>query len=128
MRTIGSISGAIFIIAVAACQSSTGARVGYCTATRSIAIDLDVLDSATGVGIADSATGTVSTTNYQDSLRHVSDTEMRGGDRLGTYTVAVQRPGFVDWSKTGVAVSRSGLCGNVIPVKLSALLARKPNW
>lgn len=127
MRTIGSIAGVVCIIAAAACQGGTSAPVGFCTAPASIAIELNVLDSATGAGIADSASGTVATTNYQDSLIRVSDTEMLGGNQLGSYTVAVQRPGYAGWSKTGVSVSRSGPCGNVIPVTLSARLARRPN-
>jgi hypothetical protein len=102
---------------------------GFCTAPRSIAVQLDVSDSLTGVGLADSAAGTAVSGGYQDSLHHFGSppaTTLWGGDRIGIYTVTVQRPAYRDWVKANVRVSQVGECGNVIPVDLVARLVHVP--
>lgn len=116
------------VVGVAACGGSTAPGVGFCTAPASIAIELGVRDSATGAPLADSAMGTVSTTSYQDSLHHVAgvDSLLIGGNQLGSYTIVVRHRGYLDWNTTGVVVSRQGVCGNVVPVELAALLVRAP--
>lgn len=120
-------ASASFLIACAACQSSTSPRIGECTAAQSTAIELDVRDSISGAGLADSATGSVITSSYQDSLHHVgNDSILWGGNQLGTYTVTVHHSSYADWIKSGVVVSREGSCGNVVPVQLTALLSRAP--
>jgi len=121
-----SVASASILFACAACSSST-APGGRCTAVPSMAIQVDVRDSITGTAIADSASGTVATSSYQDSLHHTgTDSLLWGGDQLGTYAVTVHRPSYADWVKTGVVVSRTGSCGNVIPVQLNTLLVRAP--
>jgi len=113
-----------------ACISCTRSIVpsGFCAAPRSIAIELVVRDSVSGVYLADSATGTVTAMTYQDSLHHFgfADSLLWGGDQLGTYALLVQRPGYRDWTKSGVVVSQRASCGNVIPVQLNALLVHGP--
>jgi hypothetical protein len=47
---------------------------------------------------------------------------MFGGDRLGTYTVTIDRPGYLTWSVSDVHVTEVGGCGSVTPVRLSAKL------
>ena len=128
MSTLRAILAAGFVVGSAACGSSTGPAVGFCTAPASIAIELGVRDSASGAPLADSATGTVSTTSYQDSLHHVAgvDSLLFGGNQLGSYTIVVRHPGYLDWTRSGVVVSREGRCGNVIPVELATLLVGAP--
>ena len=64
---------------------------------------------------------------YVDSLRRFpSDTVFEGGDQLGTYVVSVERPGYHAWIRTNVQVTQQGPCGNVVPVRLTALLQPTP--
>lgn len=120
------VASAIPLIACAACSSSTAPK-GFCTATAPIAVEVSVHDSTSGADLVDSASGTLATTSFQDSLRHVpGDTVLFGGTQLGTYTVTVHHPSYGDWIKSGVRVSRTGQCGNVIPVELEARLVRVP--
>jgi hypothetical protein len=110
------------VLLVAACQDGpTAPPVGYCTAPRSIAVILTALDSATHASVADSAHGLVQSGTYVDSLR-LSSGVLEGGTKLGTYEVTVERPGYHQWIRTNVQVTRQGPCGNVIPVLLTALL------
>lgn len=121
------VAGAFVAIACAACSSSS-TPFGFCTAPASVAVVVDVHDSISGAALADSASGTLATPSFQDSLHHVSgvDSELVGGNQLGTYTVTVHRPSYADWIEAGVVVSRTGPCGNVIPVQLTAALVRAP--
>lgn len=99
-----------------------------CLATRSIAIEVSVTDSIAGQNIADSATGCVQAGSYSDSLIAYNSpaTLLFGGNRLGTYTVTVSRPGYATWTRSGVAVGQKSTCGSVIPVHLDALLQPGP--
>jgi hypothetical protein len=99
-----------------------------CTAARSIAIEVRVTDSITGLARADSATGQVQAGSYSDSLVQfdTSTDLLFAGDRLGTYSVTISRPGYVAWSRSGVGVTQRGVCGNVLPVHLDALLQPGP--
>jgi hypothetical protein len=111
----------------AGCGSSSSSPLGLCTAPRSIAIEVEVHDSVTGEPRADAATGTVATATYTDSLHHDgSDTTLYGGDRLGTYQVLVRHPGYGDWNRTGLVVSTTGSCGNVVPLQLEVRLVPTP--
>ena len=120
-----AVAGAFLVIAGSACSSSTAPK-GFCTAPPSIAIEVNVRDSVSGAVLADSAFGTVVTPTYQDSLRQINDSLLRGGTQLGTYSVTVHRPSYADWVKSGVRVARTGECGNVIPAELEARLVRAP--
>lgn len=99
-----------------------------CAAVRSIAIEVNVTDSITGLARADSATGLVQSGSYTDSLLPYGSTPnlLFAGDRLGTYSVTVSRPGYATWSRTGIAVTNRGACGNVLPVQLDAPLQPGP--
>jgi len=119
------VPAALMVIAIAACSNSTS-PVGRCTAVQSIAIEVTVRDSVSGAVLADSAFGTVVTPTYQDSLRQLNDSVLRGGTQLGTYTVTVRRPSYADWIESGVRVSKTGDCGNVLPAELEARLVRAP--
>ena len=111
-----------------ACKSTTTPFGGECMAPRSIAIALTIVDSVTGAGIADSATGSVTASAYQDSLHHILgfDSLAWAGERLGTYSVTVHRPRYADWTRASVVVSTQGFCGNVIPVPLTARMVMSP--
>jgi hypothetical protein len=110
------------VLIVGACQNGpTTPPVAYCTAPRSIAVLLTPLDSLTRVSVADSAHGIVQSGTYVDSL-YLSFGVLEGGAKLGTYQVTVERPGYRQWIRSNVQVSRQGPCGNVIPVQLTALL------
>jgi hypothetical protein len=105
-----------------ACNAPSSPNFGFCLAPRSIALEVVVTDSVSSAGIGDSATGTVTTATYQDSLHHFTPDTLWGGDQLGSYTITVRRPGYADWSQADVVVSNTGPCGNVIPVQLAARL------
>jgi hypothetical protein len=125
-RLLRDLSAVTATWVVAGC-SNASIPVGFCTAPRSIAIEVEVHDSVTGAPRADSAIGTVATAAYADSLHHDgSDTTLYGGDRLGTYQVLVRRPDYGDWHQTGIVVSTTGPCGNVLPVQLEARLVPTP--
>jgi hypothetical protein len=128
MRRLRPLATTLVLIAGTSCRASTSVPIEYCTAPRSIAVELDVRDSVSGAAIADSAAGAVATSSYQDSLHHITGSAslLWGGDQLGTYTVTVRHPAYADWSKANVVVSQRGPCGNVIPVQLTALLVRAP--
>jgi len=99
-----------------------------CTATRPIAIEVAVTDSISGLGRADSATGFVQSGSYTDSLVSIlgSATLLAGGDRLGTYTISISRPGYASWSRSGIHVTQRSICGVVLPVRLDARLQPGP--
>lgn len=112
---------------LAGCDSGIP-TAGECAAPNSIAIVVTVIDSVTGDSIADSASGTVTAGAYSDSLRldFESSGTLLGGNQLGTYAVALARPGYAAWGRTGVAVTHKGPCGNVEPVELHASLQPTP--
>jgi len=114
-------------VALAACDGGQQ-MVGYCAAPRSIAIEVTVTDSASGLPLADSTTGNIVAGSISDSLHHVSDTSavLYGGDQRGTYDVSLSHPGYAPWSRQAVAVTQLGRCGNVVPVALTALLQPLP--
>jgi hypothetical protein len=115
------------LLLTAACGTEAQ-PVGYCTAPRSLAIEVAVTDSASGLARADSAVGSLQSGTYADSLHHSlgSSLLLSGGSELGTYEVSVSRPGYSAWNRIGVAVTQVGPCGNVEPVQLDARLQPAP--
>jgi hypothetical protein len=107
---------------IAACQNGSTSPIAYCTAPRSIAVLVIPLDSVTQASVATGAHGVVQSGAYVDSLHLSFDGVLEGGDQLGTYEITLERPGYHDWIRTSVQVTRKGPCGNVIPVRLTALL------
>lgn len=101
--------------------------IAYCTSARPVAVVVTVLDSVSGVSLADSAYGVVRDGDYVDSLRRSSPPPtLQGGARLGTYQVVVDRPRYREWTRSDVVVSRQGSCGNPVPVSLTARLQTAP--
>jgi len=95
---------------------------GFCAAPKSEAVVISVRDSLSGQAAADGAIGTLVGAGVDDTLEHVDSLTIRGGDQTGTYTVTIDRPGYLTWSASSVRVTKQGPCGNVIPVELNAKL------
>ena len=108
-----------FVLTAAACSDT---RIAPCTGLPSRAILVAVRDSVTGVAAADGSFGTVETAGKVDTLTQSDSLLMFAGDRLGTYSVAIQHAGYADWSASNVDVTHLGSCGNVLPVQLTARL------
>jgi hypothetical protein len=102
------------------CGSST--PVGFCAAARSLSVIVTVRDSISGQAAADGAIGTLVGGSVDDTLFQTDSLTLAGGDATGTFTVHVDRPGYLTWSASDVHVTQQGPCGNVIPVQLSAKL------
>ena len=100
----------------------------FCTAPKSLAIEVTVTDSISGNPLADSTTGSLQLGSVVDSLQHTSPTSpvLYGGDQLGSYDVTVTRPGYALWTQRRVAVKHEGPCGNVLPVALAARMQPGP--
>lgn len=108
---------------LAGCNGPATPVIAYCTSTRPVAVVVTVLDSVSGASLADSAYGVVRDGDYVDSLRlSPPPPTLRGGARLGTYQVIVDRSGYREWTRSDVGVAQQGSCGNPVPVSLTALL------
>lgn len=112
---------------VAACDTAQP-LTGICTAPRSIAVEVDVTDSLSGRALADSASGSLRIGQFSSALVPVDGfpSLLLGGSKLGTYEVTITHPGYAPWTRSGVVVSQTGICGNVIPVHLDARLQPAP--
>jgi len=106
---------------VCSCGSDTQ-LVGFCAAPKSEAVEISVRDSLSGQAAADGAIGTLVGAGVDDTLEHLDSLRIRGGDQTGTYTVTIDRPGYLTWIASSVRVTQQGPCGNVIPVALNAKL------
>ena len=100
------------------------------------AIQVEIKDAATGDPAWWGARGSLSDGGYRDSLRAPSVTNLDstmalllygGMGRPGTYTVVVQKNGFLEWQASDVVVASSGgPCSMVETVTLRADLERAP--
>ena len=104
------------------CGSDGTPPTGFCAAPASLSVIVSVRDSISGQAAASGATGTLTGASVDDTLRQVDSLRLVGGDQTGTFTVRVDRPGYLTWTASDVQVTESGPCGNVIPVELSAKL------
>ena len=124
-----SISTAVLVIGTAlACSDSTACLNNPNQPTYAHTITFSVLDSITGRPIADSATGRFAWTESSDSLRHdpfYPDSLLVSGGGAGTYAVAIVRPGYGQWLRSGIVVARTS-CGGFVPIELSARLQPAP--
>ena len=93
-----------------------------CTAKAPLSVLVSVRDSISGAAAADDALGTLVGSGVDDTLAHVDSLTLEGGDQLGTFTVTIDRPGYLTWTAPDVHVTQKGICGNVLPVQLSARL------
>ncbi len=89
-----------------------------CTEELRPGIIVDVLEEGTGLPAADGATLTVHDGDYDESSTEAYEGRTMAGawERAGTYDVAVAKPGYHTWVRTGVVV-RADEC-HVITVHL----------
>jgi hypothetical protein len=120
-----------FTVGLASCAvvAGCGEYTGPCTLTIDPAIVVAIRHANTGAPLADSATGVVIDGAYSDSLRLSGGngawlTRRAADERPGVYTVFVSRPGFRNWSTSGVR-ARGGDC-HVRTVWLDAALVPLP--
>jgi hypothetical protein len=116
---------ALCSVALTAFASSCSAATGVfaeCTAVQSLSVEVAVRDSITGAAAALGDIGTLVGTGVDDTLQNTDSLTLRGGTQLGTFTVTVNRPGYFPWIANNVMVTRTGACGNVLPVQLNARL------
>jgi hypothetical protein len=95
---------------------------GKCTAPAPRSVVVTVRDSVTGKAAADNAIGTLVGAGVNDTLFHVDSLTLEGGTLLGTFTVRIDKPGYLTWIANDVMVTQKGPCGNVLPVQLTARL------
>ena len=115
--------GSAAFLIVAACDNRP--PFGYCAAAYSPAVIVTPLDSGTHTNVAVGARGVALSGAHVDSLRRV-DSVLWGGANLGTYQVTVERPGYHQWVRSGVHVTRATECGMPVSVPLTALLQPTP--
>jgi hypothetical protein len=111
-------------LVLSSCGSDSQFPIGACAAPKSLAVEVTVRDSISGQAAADGAIGVLTGAAVDDTLAHADSLTLLGGDKLGTYTVTIDRPGYLTWIASDVRVTDVGMCGNVVPVKLSAKLQR----
>ncbi len=104
------------------CGSDGVGPIAECAAPASLSVVVMVRDSTSGAAAADGALGTLAGPSVNDTLGHVDSLTLAGGDQLGTFTVTIDRPGYLTWIASNVRVTRQGPCGNVIPAQLEAKL------
>jgi hypothetical protein len=117
-----------FVALLGGCRGLTAP--GACPDWIQRAIEIEVTDGRTGQPVAAGATGSVRDGAYVESLRVVgwrgappNDTATTLGaaeGRRGTYTVRVERPGYVAWERRGIT-PRVTACG-VQTTRLAAAL------
>jgi hypothetical protein len=95
---------------------------GKCAAPAPRSVVVSVRDSVSGRAAADNAIGTLVGVGVDDTLFHVDSLTLEGGTQLGTFTVRIDKPGFLTWIADSVMVTQKGPCGNVLPVQLTARL------
>lgn len=118
------LSGMGCLVALLFIASSCSSEIltGKCTAPAPRSVVVTVRDSVSGQAAADNSIGTLVGTGVDDTLFHVDSLTLSGGTQLGTFTVTINRPGFLTWVATNVMVTQTGPCGNVLPVQLTARL------
>ena len=109
---------------VSSCSSDN--VIAACAAPAPVAVVVTVRDSTSGAAAADGAIGTLVGAGVDDTLIQTDSLTLRGGNQLGTFTVTIDRPGYLTWTAANVSVTMKGVCGNVLPVQLSAKLQPAP--
>jgi hypothetical protein len=117
----------IALVLVAGCDP---ARV-LCSPAQLFAIYVAPIDAVSRTPVPEGATLIIRDGTYVDSAQFATGLADRpvlvaGFDRAGTYDVLVRRPGYRNWTREGVRVTRGGTCGDVRPVELIAELERVP--
>ncbi len=125
LRPLASV-GTIGCLVLSACsQNSPQPRV--CTALFAYGITVTVVDSVTGAPAASGAVLVARDGAYTDSVptpgSWPNTSSVAGaGERAGTYTVTILKPGYKPWTQTGVTVTKDEC--HVRGVALTAKLQR----
>ena len=109
---------------LAACQ-------GDCTGVAGDGIQVTVIDAATERPITGFATVTISDGDYVEVLKldvFVPDQRLYVGahERMGTYDVHVEVPGYESQSRSQVKVTRERKCGVIMPNRFTVALVPEP--
>jgi hypothetical protein len=117
------VAAATVLLSALGCNSQP---ITFCTSSPPLAVRVAVNDSASGMSVVDSARGAAKLGTEVDSLRlSTPPPRLVGGTELGTYQVIIDRPGYREWTRNGVVVSKA-VCGSAIPVDLVARLQPAP--
>ena len=115
------------LLAAAACQPNV---LRNCIPAPSPAVNVTIVDAATGAYLAADATAVAADGSFQETLEpgdHAPTGELASRQgafgRAGTYTLTVTHPGYADWQ--GQATARRGSCG-VETTAVRAELVRSP--
>jgi hypothetical protein len=121
------LTRAVILLSVTTALGCRSDFIAYCTAPPPIAVIVAVIDSVSGLSIADSARGVAKLDTAIYSLRlQTPPPRLVGGTELGTYQVVIDRPGYREWLRSGIVVSRRGGCGNPISAEVVARLQPSP--
>ena len=126
MKLEMSVAAVLMPFAVA-CSQPEGPVV--CTQNLVPGIVVTVTDSLSGVMPASTLTAIALEGAYRDSVSYAAPaasalTISLASERAGTYSVTVRKPGYLDWVKNGVTVTKD-VC-HVTTVALNAKLKTVP--
>lgn len=126
-RIVSAAFCSILLIAASCSGSSDPLPSPICTAVFLYGLDVYVNDSLTNAHIASGASLVARDGTFKDSVAfpaarpEVDAFPLKSaGERAGTYTITVTKPGYQAWTRTSVKVT-SDEC-HVIPVNVTALL------
>lgn len=135
-RTLSSprpvvVAGALFGVA-AATVIACGSPTDVCVAIPVSAVAVHVRDARTGAFSASNTTLIASSVGYADTVSYgpiptADSLPLRAGNRPGTYSLLVRKPGYRDWGRSGVTVREAAppCGGRPVTVELDAVL--EPN-
>jgi hypothetical protein len=95
-----------------------------CTMIFAYGLSVEIRDAVTGAGIAAGAVAVARDGSYSETLEHapIDSVAVHGaGERAGTYTITVTRPGYATWTSPPVPVT-ADQC-HVRPVLVRAQLS-----
>jgi len=118
-RATLSVCAIVVSLLAASCRNDI-----VCAGVGRFGVTVEVRDSVTGTRLLDSVRVTATDGVYQTQFAVVADSVFGGAtDRFGTYSVTVERAGYVTWQRNSVRVDATR-CGEPITVALKALLQR----
>lgn len=98
-----ALAGMVFL--TTACYEGSGPLA--CTDVFVYGITVAVLDADSGRPVADEATLTLQDGPYVETVTSSWDGRSLSGagERAGTYDLAIERPGYRSWSRSGIVVN-----------------------
>ncbi len=114
------------MIVLAGCYQSGTVDPIICTQQFVYGLTVTIVDQTTAAPIAARATMTIRDGTYEEIVTDSWDgaTLSGAGERPGTYTITIERPGYTTWTQTGVVISADEC--HVIPVLLSVEMVPLP--